>query len=398
MPHDATNRAFVRATVTSFFFFASLNGYVLLPLYIQALGGSAIEIGFVMGVYSGVGIVCQPLVGPWVDVIGRRPFMRLGVALVTAAAVIAVIAPAVIALFAVRALQGIAYSLFFVSNFSYVIDLVPPERRGWALGIYGVAGLASTAVTPLLGEWIIRTFGFRPLFAVTVALGLTACVLAWPVRERPRVDVPVVVPIEWLRESLDEMLKRHMLIALFFGLGTGTLFAFLPTFAESLGVRRLALFYTAYAGAAMGVRLLGGQLVDTHGRRAVIVPSMFVQASATALLAMLAALSIRLPAVPALPIIAMAGLASGAAHGFIYPALAALVADQAPAARRAAVIGVFSGMILVGQTSGAFMFGYVTHALGYGPMWLVVTGMLTLGSVLSTGIAVERAVRAETAA
>lgn len=70
-------RPFVRATVTNFFFFASLNGFFLLPLYIQQLGGTEVEIGLVMGAYSALGILCQPAIGPWVDAIGRRPFMRL---------------------------------------------------------------------------------------------------------------------------------------------------------------------------------------------------------------------------------------------------------------------------------------------------------------------------------
>ena len=47
----------------------------------------------------------------------------------------------------------------------------------------------------------------------------------------------------------------HMAIGLFFGLGTGTIFAFLPTFAEDLGVTSVGLFYTAYAAAAMLVRV-----------------------------------------------------------------------------------------------------------------------------------------------
>src|SRR5207237_7699038 len=81
VPPLPSPRLFVQATVTNFFFFLSMNGFVLLPLYIQQLGGTEIEIGFVMGLYSGVGIVCQPLIGPWVDVIGRRPFMLAGVAL-----------------------------------------------------------------------------------------------------------------------------------------------------------------------------------------------------------------------------------------------------------------------------------------------------------------------------
>ena len=50
----------MRATLTNFFFSLSLNGYVLLPLHVHALGGTEVAIGLVMGVYSAVGIVCQP--------------------------------------------------------------------------------------------------------------------------------------------------------------------------------------------------------------------------------------------------------------------------------------------------------------------------------------------------
>ncbi len=134
------DKAFIRATITNFFFFFGLNCFILLPLYIEGAGGSEVEIGLVMGLYNAVGILCQPLVGPLVDALGRRPFMLLGTALATAAALLAALAPSIPTLAVVRALQGIAFSAFFVANYSYVIDLTPPARRGWALGIYGVAG------------------------------------------------------------------------------------------------------------------------------------------------------------------------------------------------------------------------------------------------------------------
>jgi MFS family permease len=375
--------------VTNFFFFASLNGFVLLPLYIDRLGGTEIEIGLVMGLYSAVGIVCQPLIGPWVDAAGRRPFMLLGVALVLASALIATFVSTVPWLALVRALQGLGFSAFFVANYSYVIDLVPVERRGWALGIYGISGMVSTALTPLVGEAIIRGFGFRPFFALCAALAVVAAVLVWPLREQARAEAPPVSGWEWARAGLADLAHRHMAVTVFFGLGTGTIFAFLPTFAESLGVTTLALFYTAYAGAAMGVRVFGGRLIDTSGRSAVIVPSMFVQVVATALLAMLGLVATQTSALPVLPVLALAGLMAGGAHGFLYPGLAALVADQAPEARRGAVVGVFSGVFLVGNAGGAFVFGYVTHALGYGRMWSLLTALLLGGAGLSLRLPAE---------
>jgi MFS family permease len=380
------NPAFRRAMLTSFFFFSSQNGFVLLPLYIKQLGGNEAGIGFVMGIYSAVGIVCQPLLGPWVDALGRRPFMLVGVACVLASTLLAAVAHNVPMLVAVRVLQGLGFSAFFVANFSYVLDLIEPARRGMALGVYGVSGFASTAFAPLVAESLVRRWGFNALFAVSGLLVLAAGWFVWQVREAERTEVRYVRGFQWAREGFADVFRRHMAVSFFFGLGTGTLSAFLPTFAEGLGVRTVALFYTGYATSAIAVRVVGGRLIDTAGRRAVIVPSMFVLAAASALLAGAGYAAEHRMGVPALTVVVVTGLLVGMAHGFLYPALAALVADDAPVARRGAVIGVFSAIFLCGQAGGAFAFGGVAHALGYAVAWTALTGLVLVGSLVSTGL------------
>jgi MFS family permease len=386
-PAIVAHRDFARATLINFAFFLSFNAFVLLPLHIQELGGTEIEIGVVMGLYSGVGIVCQPLIGPWVDAIGRRFFMIAGASLVLAAAVLATLFDSIPVLASVRVLQGFGFSAYFVAMFSYVVDLVPPSQRGWALGIYGVSGFVATAFAPLIGELIVRRAGFRVLFAVSAALALLPLVLIVRLRDTRAPGAAAVPAPGWLRAGLEDVLKRHMVVTLFFGLGSGTIFAFLPTFAQSLAVSGLSLFYTAYAAAAIAVRIFGGQLIDTRGRRAVIVPSMFLQLVAPALLAVVGYAVTRTSTTPVVPILFVAGLVSGAAHGFLYPGLAALVTDLTPAARRAAAVGVFSAMFLLGQTVGAVVFGAVAHALGYASMWTILTTLLLIGSALSMGLA-----------
>ena len=381
------DNAFFRATITNFFFFFSMNGFILLPLYIHGLGGTAVDIGVVMGLFNAVGILCQPVVGPWIDALGRKPFMLAGVGLVIAAALLAAAMPSIPVLALVRVLQGLGFSCFFVANYSYVIDLVPPTRRGWALGIYGVAWLVATAAAPLVGEWVIRRVGFRPLFALSAALAVVAAGFVGSLKERRREVVLPVRGFPWERGGLADLFHLSMAVTLFFGLGAGTIFVFLPTFAESLGVRTLALFYTAYAVAAIGVRLFAGQLIDTRGRRAVIVPSMFIQTAATALLAAVGFLVTRTSQTPVVPALFVAGLMSGGAHGFLYPGLAALVTDQTPETRRGVVVGIFSAVFLAGQTSGSFLFGYVTHAVGYAFMWSVLSAFLLVGSALSMKMA-----------
>jgi MFS family permease len=374
---------FIRTTLTNFFFFAGLNCFLLLPLYIQGLGGSEIEIGVVMGLYSAAGIVCQPLVGAWVDAFGRRPFMRFGTATVVVTELVALVSDSVGVFGVLRLLQGIGYSAFFVSNYTMAIDLVPIERRGWALGIYGVAGLTSTALAPLAGEWMVARYGFRGLFVLAALLTSVAVALVWRIPERrPRIDAaPGRLPA--LQGSVDLVVQWPMLIALVFGLGSGALFTFMPTFAESLGVSSLALFYTAYAGAAMLVRVTSGGLIDSRGRCAVIVPSMLVQGLAVGILAALGLQLARGHQLPVLPFLFLGGFLAGGAHGFLYPGLAALVTDATTPARRGAVVGWFSAAVLSGNALGAFVFGYLAARLGYGLMWTALSLILLTGFALS---------------
>ncbi len=374
---------FFRVTAMNFFFFASVNAYVLLPLHIQRIGGSEAQIGLVMGMYNAAGIFCQPLVGAWVDRVGRRPFLLLGVSLAAVSSIAFYLFASLPVLAALRALQGIGFSAFFVANYTMVVDLVPPDRRGWALGIFGISGLLSTALSPLAGEFVIRHFGFHAFFAMTTLLALAALALAFRVRESGGVMALPLRGAQAIREGMGEILRLHMALAFFFGLGTGTIFTFLPTFGELLGVTSLALFYTAYAGAAMVVRAVGGGLSDTLGRRAVIVPSMFVQAIATGILAVLGGLIGPRALIPVLPFLFLSGLLAGGAHGFLYPALAALLMDETAEARRGSVVGIFSSVFLAGNALGAMVFGYVIHGLGYGVMWSMLSVLLAAGFLAS---------------
>ena len=69
---DATISSFnfFVASLANFFFFASLNAFSLLPLYIKTLGGTESQIGWIMGSYSLTAILWQPLAGAFSKVLG----------------------------------------------------------------------------------------------------------------------------------------------------------------------------------------------------------------------------------------------------------------------------------------------------------------------------------------
>ncbi|HTG12523.1 MAG TPA: MFS transporter, partial [Candidatus Eisenbacteria bacterium] len=328
-------------------------------------------------------ILFQPLVGLWVNRLGRGFFMRLGALLLALSAVGFVLSHSILLHAVLRALQGLAFSAFFVANYIHIVDLVPVDRRGWALGIFGLSGLVSTSLAPLFGEFVIRRSGFPAFFLASTLIAAAATAMCWRVRDVRPAALGARPGLHVIREGLLELRHMHMAIGLFFGLGTGTIFTFLPTFGEDLGITSVGLFYTAYAAAAMLVRVVGGNLIDVRGRRAVIIPCMFVQAAATCIIALVAILFAPALRLPVLPFIFLAGFLAGAAHGFLYPAMSALLMDVTPERRRGSAVGIFSSVILVGNSFGAIAFGYVAHGLGYAVMWSALTALLVLGSLLS---------------
>ena len=360
---------FARATFTNFVFMSSLSCFILLPLYVQRLGGTEAEIGFVQGMYSAAGIVCQPLIGLWLDRVGRGVFMSLGVVLLMVASAGFLLTQSIPLLGVLRVVQGLGFSLFFVANY------MPVERRGWALGIYGVSGFLGTALAPVAGELVIRGVGFIWLFLLAVLLAAVAALL---VVRTSGIRPPHMGPgpgLSSLREGVLDIMHLHMALAFFFGLGTGVMFTFLPTFGDSLGVHSISLFYTAYAIAAVGVRVVGGNLIDTRGRRAVIVPSMFIMAASAALLVCLAFFVGPRVSYPVVPFLFLTGLLAGSAHGFLM--------DVTPEARRGGAVGIFSAVFLVGNALGSIVFGHIAHWLGYRVMWSVLAVLLLTGFMLS---------------
>lgn len=367
---------FLRATLANFLFFSNLSAFYLLPLHLKGLGATESQVGLVMGVYSATAILCQPLVGGAVDRLGRRPFLLAGAVLAGIASAAFALLPGVFAVFPLlRLLQGLGYSAFYVATFTLVADLAPAARRGQTLGLFGTSGLVATAVAPALGEPVLRLLGFRVFALSATAVAIGAVLVALRLAEPPRALLPASAGLRGVLRGIAEAPRLPTALAFAFGLGLGVVFTFLPTYAEEVGVRRLGLFFLAYGTAALSVRTFGGQLIDTLGRRPIILPALLLQALGAGLLALLGLL-VGPGGLPALPFLVLIGGSAGAAHGFLYPALTALIMDVTAPEGRGRALGVFSAFVLAGHAFGAMAFGPVAHALGHGPMFALLAGVL----------------------
>jgi MFS family permease len=366
-------RDFYLVTTANFVFFLNFASFFLLPLHLTALGATERTVGYVMGTAGFAGLCVLPFLGVLLDRVNRRMFVTAG-ALTMALASFAYVFVSDVGplLFALRVLQGVSFTSAFVTASTLAADLAPVERRGQALGIFGISTLLTHAIAPSLGEAIARRYGFPTLFVVAGTLGLLAAVLTLAVHA-PR-KASVHGPVSAGRGSIarNPVLRLTAASMVACGMGFGAVLTYVPIFTHAIGIERVAPFFLAYTFAAVGVRVTFGALSDRVGRRQVLLPAMTVLA-----LAILA-----LGAIHSIVGLVLVGLAFGAGQGVTYPTANALMVDHSRPGNLGRVQTLFAGSFSVGVAISAFAFGGVIERWGYTTMFVAASACVAVGVAL----------------
>jgi MFS family permease len=243
-----------------------------------------------------------------------------------------------------------------------VAEIVPSSRRGEAVGLFGISGLITIALSPALGEIVIYRAGYSAFFlaAAVAAMGCFLTSLAFR-NLSPMLRDAVVLNPSALVPSV--RILPPILLSLVFGLVSGAVFVFLPTYATQAGLSRIGGFYVAYSVAAIGIRLVCGRLSDRWGRQRIILPALLLMGSGTLGLVWLVS-----------PVgLLLVGTLTGMAHGLLFPALSAYAIDLADSEERGRSIGAFTTAMLLGHALASFIFGIVAERFGYRLIYLTAS-------------------------
>ena len=115
---------------------------------------------------------------------GARALMLAGLAATTAGSVVAALAEGFAVVVAAQVLLGAGAGLYFPAGLQAVPAVAGSGRRGFAMGIYGVAFSAGLTVAAVLGA-LGAANGWRIAFWCAAALATAAFVATWPVRLGP---------------------------------------------------------------------------------------------------------------------------------------------------------------------------------------------------------------------
>lgn len=108
------------------------------------------------------------------DRLGRRRMYAFGLGLFAVASAGCALAPGVELLVAARAVQGVGAAIVMPLALGLLNSAFPPERRGWAMGIYGSVTGMGAALGPIVGGAVTQGLAWQWIFWINVPIGLSA--------------------------------------------------------------------------------------------------------------------------------------------------------------------------------------------------------------------------------
>src|SRR5690349_8500598 len=111
------------------------------------------------------------------DRLGRRRTFAAGLVLFAAASAACALAPSVGALVVARTVQGVGAAMIMPLALALLNAAFPPERRGWATGVYGSVTALAVVAGPVLGGAVTQGLAWPWIFWINVPIALVAAPL-----------------------------------------------------------------------------------------------------------------------------------------------------------------------------------------------------------------------------
>jgi len=283
---------------------------------------------------------------------------------------------------AAAAARGLGMGVAIVVAVALVAELTPPDRRGRAIGYFGLALSAPGIVLPSVAVSLLEASRVDIDALVAFTVGLGGALLAFML---PRTSTSGV------SSSLLHALRQPGLLLIFAGFvmvssSFGAVITFAPVALPTAGAGSAAVFLFVAGSARAATRWLAGVLGDRRPGRLVLAGGVGLT------LAGLVALGVRSnPAV-----VLVAGLAFGGGYGAVQTAAYLAMTARGTSDHRNTISALWNSGIDLGASLGGSLLGLTAARFGYSTaIWVIpVVVLLALPVLLAPARAVPAGGRA----
>src|SRR6516164_303388 len=359
--------------------FCALTSFYLLlsvtPMYAAAVGAGSAGAGLVTSVLL-LGTVAAELAAPiLMRRYGHWALLVTGALLLGLPALALLPGGSLVMIVAVSVVRGFGFGLCTVMTGTLTAALLPPERRGEGLGLFGVVATAPGIVALPAGVWLADHIGMATVAGMAAAAALVPlAALPWlPGRaDRRRAEAPrdgTTRPDGLLAGLRRAGQLRPFLIFAASTVAGGVVVSFLPLAAGVSGNVAAAGLLAQALTATVG-RWWAGRRGDRAGHARLLIPALAIASSGMVTMIWLAS-----------PAAVIAGMCLfGTGFGICQNATFALMIERMPPAGAGTASALWNLAYDAGYGAGPAAFGLVVNHTGY-PAAFALTAVLTLAAV-----------------
>jgi MFS family permease len=349
---------FYYLALANFFFFLGNSLYILLPVFLKNLGASESYIGIIYNVDKIFSIIAAIGIGSLMHGRDRIRLLRLGyLILVIAFSSYLLISSLTWMLLAIRIIHGIGFSIAMILGTSIIFDIVSIKDAAEAIGLYGITGALSNALSPFFGEFLLsRGYSHYLIFTLSVLLVSLSLAITFVM---PRVQYHNPSRIKQMhRGSLHLFTNPRfayiVLVTIIFGGSFGVIVTYLPNFIRTTTNYKFSYFFIVYIFILIIIRFTFIKSVGRISRNILLMLVFSIGALMNLFLNYLNSLIMLL----------IVSIMYGITHGILYPVLNTILVSLVPSHDRSKANALFTASFNAGMMIFALSLGFLIDYSG----------------------------------
>jgi MFS transporter, DHA2 family, multidrug resistance protein len=145
---------------------------VSLPYMQGSLSATIDQVSWVLTSYVVAAAVMTAPVGWLAARFGVKKLLVVCVTGFTVASMLCGVAQSIEEIVAFRIVQGMFGAALVPLSQTIMLDIYPPEQRGWAMSLWGLGVMIGPIMGPILGGWLTEYYSWRWIFFINVPVGI----------------------------------------------------------------------------------------------------------------------------------------------------------------------------------------------------------------------------------